>query len=285
MTPPTGAIDRIDFHGLPAMRLTAPDGACAIVTLHGAHVVSWRPAGGDERLFLSPRSAFAAGSAIRGGIPVIFPQFAARGPLPKHGFARTREWVPDESRVGRDFATATLRLESDEATLAIWPSPFAAELTVAVGVNRLDVELEVENPGPQPLRFSAALHTYLRVDEVETVQLGGLRDTTYLDATHGDAETTDDATSLSFSAEIDRIYLDAPTDLLLTEPTRRSAIHAEGFPDVVVWNPWDTKCAALADMEPLGFRRMLCVEAAVVGRPVALDSGESWWGRQSLTAF
>ena len=67
------------------------------VYLHGAHVTSWKPARDhDERLFLSERSEFRAGTAIRGGIPVIFPQFAAEGPLPRHGFARTSEWTLDD---------------------------------------------------------------------------------------------------------------------------------------------------------------------------------------------
>src|SRR5690348_6301397 len=72
--------------------LHSADGARADVFPYGAHVTSWMPAGGGGRLFLSERSAFGAGSAIRGGVPVIFPQFASTGPLPKHGFARTMEW-------------------------------------------------------------------------------------------------------------------------------------------------------------------------------------------------
>ena len=69
----------------------------ARVVLHpyGAHVVSWTTADGDERLFLSPRSAYSEGAAIRGGVPVIFPQFNQRGPdfdVPRHGFARNRRW-------------------------------------------------------------------------------------------------------------------------------------------------------------------------------------------------
>src|SRR5204863_9262286 len=77
----------------------AADGARAAAFTHGAQVTSSKTVGGDERLFLSERSAFAADAAIRGGGPVIFPQFGAMGPLPKHGFARVVEW--DSVRAGQ----------------------------------------------------------------------------------------------------------------------------------------------------------------------------------------
>ena len=87
------AMTRTTHCGLDAVELRASDGASAVVTLHGAQVVSWRAAGtGGEQLYLSPRSAYADGTAIRGGVPVVFPQFSDRGPLVRHGFARSRPW-------------------------------------------------------------------------------------------------------------------------------------------------------------------------------------------------
>src|SRR5438270_10896601 len=74
------------------LEVGANDGARVEVYTHGAHLTSWKPASGEERLFLSSRSSFTPDSAIRGGVPVIFPQFSAMGPLPKHGFARVSEW-------------------------------------------------------------------------------------------------------------------------------------------------------------------------------------------------
>src|SRR4030095_7823714 len=79
--------------GLPKVAGTAADGAPVEVYLHVAHVTSWIPAGERaDRLYLSESSPFAPNVAIRGGVPVCFPQFADQGPLPMHGFARITAW-------------------------------------------------------------------------------------------------------------------------------------------------------------------------------------------------
>jgi len=80
------------FYGQPCYRLTLPNGDSVLVAQHGAHVVSW-VSGGRERLFLSPKTVWDGRAAIRGGIPVCFPQFNQRGDLPKHGFVRNRPWI------------------------------------------------------------------------------------------------------------------------------------------------------------------------------------------------
>ena len=150
-----------DAAELPRVRLSHPSGGTADVYLHGAHVTSWIPAGGSEALFLSRAAAFGPGKAIRGGVPVIFPQFAAMGPLPKHGFARTQPWERVDD-AGRPEAVR-LRLRDSEETRALWPHAFAAELAVGLGDDWLSLELTIRNPGGAAFQFTAALHTYLRV--------------------------------------------------------------------------------------------------------------------------
>jgi glucose-6-phosphate 1-epimerase len=276
----------------------------AVITLHGAHVVSWIPAGAGERLYLSERSRFEAGRAIRGGIPVIFPQFGDGGPLqipagsssvarPKgekrlgvrHGFARISTWTLVGTRQDKGFACATLRLTDSEETRAIWPHAFAAELSVMIEGKRLDVEFEVENTGGEGFAFNAALHSYFSVAKTDMCRLQGLEGRHYLDQLDGGKYRCEDNEALSFDDEVDRIYLSVRKPLLLWEPARHLAIEAEGFPEVVVWNPWQDKCAAMDDMPPMGFRQMLCVEAATVVRPVELAAGERWLGRQTAIAL
>lgn len=282
-----------DFHGLPAVNLLTPGGDRATVLLHGAHVVSWIPAGGSERLYLSGRSAYGNGKAIRGGVPVIFPQFNQRGPdfsLPRHGFARTRSWTVDEGTVDEagpgaapgEPAFVRLRLADDPDTRALWPCPFSLTLTVSVGAQRLDLALRVGNPGPQPLAFTAALHTYLQVDDIRRASLGGLEGVRYFDAV-GNSGSDGAASALSFDRETDRIYYDVPAALSLRAPNGRLDVAMAGFRDAVVWNPWAERCAALPDMPDDGYRQMLCVEAAAIGKPVTLQANGHWLGRQTLT--
>ncbi len=279
----------IVFHGLDAVRLALADGSTAVISLFGAQVLSWIPVGSGERLYLSPRAELASGKAIRGGIPVIFPQFSERGPLPRHGFARTATWALEEVQELPEaqydgIARATFSLAANDATRAVWPCEFHARLTVTLSKGRLDVALEVENQDSKALSFTAALHTYLRVGEVEQISLTGLQGAQRLlpDSTQPDIET---ATELVVRGEVDNIYLDAPRPLLLTDGHHALGIAAQGFPDVVVWNPGKEKCAELADMPTDGFQHMLCVEAAAVGQAVQLAVGASWQGRQTLTTL
>lgn len=277
---------RAGLGGLPVVTVRAADGSAADVYLHGAHVTSWRPAPGlDDRLFLSARSEFRAGAAIRGGIPVIFPQFAAEGPLPRHGFARTVTWELTGVRHADDGdAIATLALSDSEETRAIWPAAFRASLVVRVGGPRLVVALTVENVGASPFSFTCALHTYLRVVDAAQTEVTGLRGTQYRDAADRGVLRVDDAAEIRVTGEFDRVYVGAPRAVVLRERERSLGIATDQFPDVVIWNPGPARAAALTDMEPHGERTMLCVEAAAVQQPITLQPHERWHGSQTLDA-
>ncbi len=270
--------------GQPAVRIQSPDGAHATVLLHGGHLVSWCPAGGQEQLYLSPDAVATEGKAVRGGVPVIFPQFEQRGPdtsLPRHGLARTRTWSIESSGLGKAHAQITLALDDDASTRALWPHSFTLELTVSVSDQRLDLELHVHNPGNTSWPFAAALHTYLAVSDLGAVRLQGLEGCHYIDSVAG-GEAIEDHPEKRFYGEMDRIYAQAPS-LLLRDGPRRLGIEAHDMPDVVLWNPGPDKCADLVDMPDGDWQRMLCVEAARISEPLTLGPDERWTGRQSLT--
>ncbi|RYH36479.1 MAG: D-hexose-6-phosphate mutarotase, partial [Alcaligenaceae bacterium] len=147
--------ESLDFHGQPVRALRLPQGDRVVVALHGAHVLSWETVGADgtaERLYLSPHALFDGHSAIRGGVPVCWPQFNMRGPLIKHGFVRNLPWEVADAPVADD--TLRLRLADSPATRAHWPERFEAELAVQLVPGRLRITLSVHNTGNTPWPFT-----------------------------------------------------------------------------------------------------------------------------------
>jgi glucose-6-phosphate 1-epimerase len=237
------------------------------VYLHGAHVTHHRPAGQRPLLFLSERSRFAAGEAIRGGVPVIFPWFGARAghpEAPDHGFARTREWAVETVAQTKDGSVAvTLALEADDATRQTWPHDFRIRHRVVFG-ERLEMTLEVENRSTDPFVFEEALHTYLLVGDVGQVSITGLGGGVYIDKTDGLRRKTLAADPLRLNGATDRVFLDTCATCTVTDPAlaRRLVVDKVGSTTTVVWNPWHEKASAMADLGADQWRSMLCVEAA-----------------------
>jgi glucose-6-phosphate 1-epimerase len=259
--------------------IRSPRGARAMVSPHGAQALSWQTPDGEERLFLSRRADYRESAAIRGGVPVIFPQFAGEGPLPKHGFARTARWSP----VSQEADRIRLRLTKREVSHALWDLSYRAEVTVSVTDEGLQIELEVENRDTRLFAFTAALHTYLRVDAVQDVAIHGLNGLRYRDSACGGVESVESAKELRIEGEVDRIYFNAPSSIELHQPKHRLNISSRGFADAVVWNPGAGKAAQLADLEEEGWRHFVCIEAAAIGTPVQLAPGEIWSGMQAFS--
>lgn len=269
---------------LPRLTLVAPDGARAEIYLHGAHVTSWIPAGGQERLFLSRKSQFCPGAPIRGGIPVVFPQFGMSGPLPLHGLVRLMPWKFAGADMTGAGASATFRLRDTEDSRRQWAGAFLAELNVSMGGNQLAVTLAITNTGAEPFAFTSALHTYLAVTDLAATAVEGLAGVRYRDAAAGGTEADQVSPRVDFAGEVNRIYFNAPPELRLVEPGRTTLIRSAGFPDAVVWNPAAVKCATMPDLEPDDYQRFVCVEAGAIGTPVNLAPGERWQGTQTLVA-
>ncbi len=250
------------------------------VYLHGAHVTHHRPVGHHPLLFLSSRSQFVVGKAIRGGVPVIFPWFGARAGdpgAPDHGFARTTEWaVESVERPGDGSVAITLGLEPTDGTRQMWPQDFRIRHRVVFGPG-LEMALEVENRSRGPFAFEEALHTYLLVGDVRRVSVTGLEGVTYIDKTDGMRRKTRAAGPLVLSATTDRVFLDTRATCTVSDPTlaRRVVVEKSGSATTVVWNPWSEKARAMADLGPDEWPSMLCVEAAnAAENAVRLAGGE-----------
>lgn len=258
--------------------LLGNDGTRVEIAHQGAQVLSWQHASRGELLFLSKTSPLHRGKAVRGGIPVIFPQFADLGPLLKHGFARTQIWQP----LATDRPDqARFSLCENAQTLAIWPHAFLAELSVTVSARALEIELTIHNTGTSSFSFTAALHTYLGVSQINDVRITGLQGSNYRDSVTGQEWREHDQV-LSIRGQVDRIYRNAPDQLRLDQPQGSLLIDKQGFADTVVWNPGEQLGATLGDLEPQGYVRMVCVEAAAITAPIVLHPSTCWRASQLL---
>jgi glucose-6-phosphate 1-epimerase len=260
---PGAAQITVGNNGLLRVSITTP-ASTGEIYLHGAHLTSWRPAGGEEVIFLSQRSQFEPGKAIRGGIPVCFPWFRNKVDDPKapsHGFVRTKDWKLDEVEMRGDGVMVSLSTTSDEGTKAWWPHDFHLLHRLILGT-ALTQELVVSNTGTTPLRFEEALHTYYRVGGAEAIRISGLDGVTYLDNTDANREKRQ-VGDIVFTAQTDSAYMDTTHSVEIADPIlrRRLRLTKQNSRSTVVWNPWSTGAQSLADLGD-EWRSMACVEAS-----------------------
>ena len=240
------------------INLRTDEGDGALVALHGAHVVSWTTAEGAEHLFVS--SLASTRNAIRGGVPICFPQFAGLGELPKHGYARTAEW--------RHGGGGRFILDVSPHMWDGFPSACALALEVTLGPRTLVIGLTIHNVGSSPLSFTGALHSYLLVDDVRTVRVDGFG-----------------AEGQTFGEEVDLSFSRVESPALVTVSGEPSVLCAQtGFRDGVVWNIGAVAAERIADLGKGEWLRYVCVEAAAL-QSVNISPGERWTGTQTLVAL
>ena len=256
---------------------TATDGASLVACAHGGQVLGWTPAGGGpDRLWTSPLARCGPGEAIRGGVPVVFPQFAGRGPLPKHGVVRDRAWRADAGMARTAAARFAAEVGDDADTRQVWPHGFRVTLVATALGPALDVVLEVANTGDDAWSFTAALHAYLAVGDAGRTTVSGLGGFPAEDNAAGGAAVTLPDGPLAVAGPRDVAVRGARGPVVLDDPDLgRLTVAAEGFGDRVLWNPGPGH--GLGDVPPGGENGFVCVEPAALA-PVTLAPGERWRG-------
>ena len=263
--------------GLARVDITSPL-AHGEMYVHGAHVTSWRPAGSEQVLFVSTKSRWEEGQAIRGGIPICFPWFRGKADdphAPAHGFVRTRLWQLGSIVQTTAGVTVSMFIESDEQTRQWWPAEFRLLHRVTFG-SELKLELVCINRGKTPLRFEEALHTYNQVADVGTVRLQGLGGTRFLDNTIANKEKTQ-LGDVTIASQTDNAFIDTQdaVDLLDPKMHRRIRLRKTNSSTTVVWNPWGEAASRLRDLGEGEWKQFLCVEASnIIAAAVTLAPGQ-----------
>eukprot|EP00796_Vickermania_ingenoplastis_P003979 gene3979-2838_t len=263
------------------------DGSQITIYQQGGHISSWKSADGEEHLYNSPKTIYADGKAIRGGVPLIFPQFSDLGPLPvSHGFLRVSNF---------ELKGITAKNGTQEVQLVYQLRPGMQKdlpdanvdvvLTVNFNATHLHMDISVtNNHDSKDFEFGFAFHTYFGA-VTEKVVVGGLNDTPYLDDLQ-DRKRCPPEPVKNITEEIDRIYVNQKTKpVTLSFPTggrqKTLTISTDNFKDVVLWNPWIEKTKATKDLPEDAYLHFVCVEHGIIlEKEVLKPKGGSWHGAQ-----
>ncbi|GER52604.1 galactose mutarotase-like superfamily protein [Striga asiatica] len=229
------------MNGLEKIVLRDIRGNSAEIYLYGAQVTSWKNEHREELLFVSGKAIFKPPKAIRGGIPICFPQFGSLGPLEAHGFARNRIWAIDPSpppfpTTSPNKTYVDLILKPTEEDMKIWPHSFEFRLRVTLGPSgdlMLTSRIRNTNTDGKPFSFTFAYHTYFSVSDISEVRVEGLETLDYLDNLQGKQRFTEQGDAITFESEVDKIYLSTPTKIAILdhEKKRTFVIRKDGLPD------------------------------------------------------
>ena len=287
------------------------------ILAYGSHIISWKQ-NGVEKLFCSSLSPLDGSRPIRGGIPIVFPQFAGLAPatvlagnslnrsqiLPLHGFARNSIWRYRGHNIKRLDKSIMVTMSLDHTRIPInasriWPFAFQSKLRVKLDFDgRLSMNLTVVNKDTSPFTFDVLFHNYFAVSQIRNVVVGGLANTTFIDKTRNFTLAMEpNAGYRSYSSFTDNVYHAFKLDKLTlfdlpkapsTKLIRALSLEKFNLKSIVTWNPFERRTD---DLAPGDSERFLAIEFGTVGKlvesygnPVSLDPGQEWVGGQTFSS-
>ena len=279
-----GITDQLKFiegeSGLPLI-VISNQSASALISLHGGQILSFKLIGeSEDLLFLSSKSLYADGKAIRGGIPVCWPWF---GPDPKglqrpnHGFVRSHSWTVLNTATTDTETKVSLQFLESYKKEKTWKQPFTLTLEITAGKS-LSLKLITRNTGDKAFSITQAFHSYFNVGDIDKVEVQGLAGYEYFDKLdQGTQKRQVDAVIVE--EEVDRIYTDVKNDVTINDLSlnRRIQIASPGNETIVVWNPWLNGSKKITDLKEQDYKQFICVETGNIAFDlIQISPGEEY---------
>ncbi|POM74150.1 Aldose 1-epimerase [Phytophthora palmivora] len=291
---------------LETVKLTHPTGSSAEVFLFGAHVKSFRTVFDPnlDILFMSNQSHLDGVNPIRGGIPVVFPNFGSATGFPSHGFARITNWTLAGVETAADEtkpSVAKFTMAANDLTRKMWPVDFELEYEVKLYSAQLETALHVHNTFKEPIDFHALLHNYIYAHDVREngVYISGLKGLDYYDKV-SKTNKTETRDAFGLTAQTDSVYNNVPNKV-------RADVRGEYFSytievekdafingssnaiatktDVVIWNPWADRAKTMDDFGDEEYINMVAIEPGRVSEKQALPAGQTYTLHQSINVM
>jgi D-hexose-6-phosphate mutarotase len=251
--------------GLPLLKIQTP-WSTAEIYLNGAHVSHFQKNGEPPLIFMSRKSYFAPGKAIRGGVPICYPWFGNRDGEPSHGFVRSTAWqLVKTTTAASGEVTLVFALPNIPGREA-WKN-LRTEFIVTVG-ETLTMELVSTNEScGETYALENCLHTYFQIGDISAVTITGLERAAFLDFALGanGADRPAENRPIQIGCETNRAYYNTADTVEIHDAKLKRTIRVEksNSQSTVVWNPWTTQKLP-DDFDPAEHRHMICVESGNV---------------------
>lgn len=222
------------------------------------------------------------GTCLRGGQPVIFPQFADQGSLKKHGFARDMTWevLAEERALQRHRVILARKFVVGE--VEGWPHEASLTLDVESVPGFLSQALEVSNTGQSEFAWTGGLHPYFAVGNLQSAKLSGLVGVPYTDRYQPGKAFAGQELMGWTEAPCEKLFKGAPA-LTLDTGSRLIKLETSGFDQWMVWNPGIEGAKSIADLPDEDWNRFVCIEPVCVDRPIYLEPDQKFVGKFDIS--
>ena len=239
-------------------------------------ILSWQPHGHKDVLWCTGEQFISLNKPIRGGIPLCWPWFSKgehNDLTPSHGFARISDWTLVEQNETDDGCHRLVyQLTSDDVApeFSVF-GDFCIRLEYVIG-SRLSVRLNVNGlKGNEPPTSFGALHTYLGVGDIHSLNLEGLGDTSINNLNNFKKQQEPAVLSVNGPTEKRFAYEASGEHVVKIHDTfngRVITLKQKSHSDVMLWSPWDATGKSITDAHSDDYLRFVCVETAAICRSV-----------------
>ena len=242
----------------------------------GAQVLHAAFGSGLELLYLSPLVDLYPENPIRGGIPLMFPQFGDSGPLRKHGFVRDLQWNLVDETENADGKNLTYVLDVKATDFPEWPFDASLKFNVGLSLQTLTIGLSVQNTGTQAFSFTGGFHPYFAISSRKDILLNGLEGLPFKDSF-----PSDNAYELTAEGLVERQYM-GDAEIRFYNGSKWLKLTASGFDSWMIWNPGRVGAKKISDLPEDDWDRFICIEPIVLAETISLNPDQDYKGQMTI---
>lgn len=229
----------------------------------------------NELLYLSPLSQIGTKQTLRGGIPVLFPQFGNFGNLKKHGFVRDLNWkLINEGNNQNDLFVEYEYVIAKDHFLD-WKHSAKLNLKASVINNLFNITLQILNIGDSSFEFTGGLHPYFKINSRSAIKINGLESSSFEDT------FPEIRFELSSDRVIERLYF-TNKDIFFNNGYNNLVIKTKGFESWMIWNPGKDLSKSINDLPDDDWNKFICIEPIIKKNAMLLKPNETFKGELAV---